>query len=108
VPNSITPTNFRPQDNFVDKLSRYLNSRIVYYGKNNVMTFTTYKKQAPGPNPSDRYTVVPPGMEYRPDLVSRQAYGLPDFWWKIMEANGISDVMDFKAGTNLRLPANIY
>jgi len=40
---------------------------------------------------SDKYFVVTPGTEYRPDLVSKEAYGAVDFWWKIMEANNIKD-----------------
>jgi hypothetical protein len=47
-------------------------------------------------------------MEYRPDLVSQDKYGLPDFWWKIMEVNGMKDIMDFKAGKTIVLPENVY
>jgi len=47
-------------------------------------------------------------MEYRPDLVSRDKYGIPDFWWKIMEVNNIKDIIDFKAGRTIVLPENIY
>jgi hypothetical protein len=108
MPNSSKPTDLRPRDGFVSGLSRYADAKIIYYGANNVLTFTTYKKKPYPVSASDRYSVIPPGMEYRPDLVSRQAYGVVDFWWKIMEANGISDVFDFKAGLNIRLPADIY
>jgi hypothetical protein len=106
--NKITTTGISPVDGLVSKLSRYADSTVVYYGDNNLLTFTTYKKKNNTTSSDDRYTVVPSGMEYRPDLVSQQAYGLPDFWWRIMEANNISDIFDFKAGTNIRLPANIY
>jgi hypothetical protein len=106
--NKITATNFRPQDGFVAPLSRYLNSTIIYYGNNNLLTFTTYVKQIAPDDSADKFAVVPAGMEYRPDLVSQQAYGVPDFWWKIMEVNAISDIMNFKSGINIRLPNNIY
>lgn len=93
---------------FVTSLSRYQNSEVIYWGPLNIITFTTYKKQKYPLASSDKYTVVSPGAEYRPDKVSQAAYGTPDFWWKIMEANGIMDIFDFKAGTNIRLPGNIY
>ena len=48
-----------------------------------------------------------PGQEYRPDLVSNRVYGTPDFWWRIMEANNIKDVFEFKAGLNLRIPGSV-
>ena len=45
--------------------------------------------------------------EYRPDIVSYVAYGLPELWWYVMEANGIKDIYDFKSGITLRIPRNI-
>ena len=39
-----------------------------------------------------------------PEIVSNKVYGSPDFWWKIMEANNIKDIFDFKTGINIRLP----
>jgi len=47
-------------------------------------------------------------MEFRPDKMSQHVYGHVDWWWKIMEANNIKDVYDFKAGTNIRIPANPF
>lgn len=108
--NKITKTEILPSE-LVDSLSRYLNSEVIYYGKNNLLTFTTYKRQdAETDQSQDRFTVITPGNEYRPDKLSSQAYGAPDLWWKIMEANGIYDIWDFKAGINIRLPsdANIF
>jgi len=96
---------------FVSALSRYANSTVVYYhiGNQKKITFTTYKKSVSNKaKEGDNYTVVPPGMAYRPDLVSQSIYGTTDFWWKIMEANNIKDIYDFKAGTNLRLPGNVF
>ena len=51
--------------------------------------------------------VITKGSEYRPDLVSFDEYGTIDFWWKIMEVNGIKDILDFAAGRNIRLPNNV-
>lgn len=95
-------------DRFVNSTSRYSNTKIIYYGDQNKITFATYQPAEVPLDPTDRYMVVPAGMEYRPDLVSDAVYGLPDFWWKIMEVNGIKDLFDFKAGTNIRIPGNFF
>ena len=100
-----------PTDRFVSALSRYIPSKVVYYfaGNKRVLTFTTYRKLISHvAKEGDVYAVVPPGMEYRPDLVSKKYYGTPDFWWKVLEANNIKDIFDFKAGTNIRLPGNVF
>lgn len=100
-----------PPERFVTALSRYRNSTVVYYHVNNTkkIAFTTYKKQVSTiAADNDFYMVVPAGMEYRPDLVSQHIYGTTDLWWKIMEANNIKDIYEFKTGTNLRIPRNPY
>src|ERR1035437_3500550 len=99
--NKLTVTTLRPTDGYVDSTSRYSNSTIVYYGDDNLLTFETYKRGVQTDATSDRYTIIPAGMEYRPDLMSNQIYGVPDLWWKILEVNNIFDVFDFKAGTNI-------
>ena len=105
--NKIIKTGIRPETFLVDKLSRYVDSAVVYYGDNNILTFTTYKREdAPADILNDQFTVITSGTEYRPDKLSNQAYGTPDLWWKIMQANGIFDIWEFKAGLNIRLPAN--
>lgn len=105
--NKIQFTNLQP-NNFVHNLSRYNNSEVIYYGDNNLLTFTTYKKKNNTPSGDDRFTVITAGTEYRPDKVSYAAYGSVDFWWRIMEANNIKDIFEFKAGLNIRLPGNIF
>jgi hypothetical protein len=54
------------------------------------------------------FTVISPSQEFRPDKVSQDMYGIPDFWWKIMEVNKIKDVFDFRAGLSIRLPGGVY
>lgn len=93
---------------FVTRLSRYADSRVVYYSDNRLMTFETYKRKNQSPSAKDQVTVITPGMEYRPDLMSFDKYGVPDFWWKILEANNMKDVVEFKAGRTITLPENIY
>lgn len=105
--NTIEPTNYNSR-NFVTATSRYASSEIIYYGDNRLITFKIYKLGSYQTNPNDLYSIVPPGWEYRPDKASMEVYNTPDFWWRILEANGIKDVYDFKAGINIRIPFNPY
>lgn len=96
------------KDNIIDSVSRYRKSRVIYYGDLPKTTFEIYKRD---PITSfsilDKVALITPGWEYRPDLVSFDFYGAPDFWWKIMEVNKMSDILQFKAGTTISLPSNI-
>lgn len=105
--NKIVFTDLRPED-FVTRVSRYSSSKILYYSDEKIITFETYKKPQIKGSPRDQVAVIPPGMQYRPDLVSKERYGIPDFWWKIMEVNKIKDILDFKAGMTITLPENVY
>jgi hypothetical protein len=105
--NYIEETTINPK-RFVPTTSRYSDANIIYYTENKLLTFTTYKKQTIKLSDQDTYYVVTSGTEYRPDLVSQTAYGTIDFWWKIMEANNIKDIFDFKAGLNIRIPNAIF
>ena len=103
--NVIEYTNIDPIRNFlVPVSSRYASSAVIYYGQNRFLTFTTYVRTPYTPTSGDKYSIIPPGMEYRPDKVSQQAYGTPDFWYRIMEANNMMDIMEFKSGTNIIIP----
>ena len=104
MPNFIQESSLDPTK-FVTPTSRYLESKVIYYTNLNRITFAIYKRKPFVPDSQDKFMVVTSGLEYRPDLVSNRAYGFPDFWWKIMEANNIFDVFDFKAGTNIRIPS---
>lgn len=95
-------------DQFVPVTSRYADSKLLYYGEDRKITFATYKRHDIVALPSDKVAVIPPGMEYRPDLVSREAYGVVDFWWKIMEFNNIKDIFEFKAGKVIRIPEGVF
>lgn len=105
--NPIEYTNISP-NKFVLPTSRYADSQVIRYSENKKITFEIYKKGSYPVNPNDRYMVISKGIEYRPDLLSKRLYGTTDFWWKILEANGIKDIYDFTAGKNIRLPANIF
>lgn len=88
--------------------SRYVNSVVVYYTENKLITFQIYKKTPIPTSKKDKYAVVTKGTEYRPDKISQQAYGTPDFWWKILEANDLKDVYELKAGLNIRIPDALF
>lgn len=103
----ITYTGLSPS-RFVSPTSRYVSSEVLQYSEQNLLTFTIYKRKKYKAQPGDRFAVIAPGYEYRPDLMSNAIYGVPDFWWRLMEVNGIRDVYDFKAGTNIRIPASIF
>ena len=105
--NKIEFTEMDP-GKFVTKVSRYASSRVIYYSDEKILTFETYKRKKFVESKGDQVAVIPTGMEYRPDLVSKEKYGIPDFWWKIMEANNIKDIMEFKAGRTIILPENVY
>lgn len=92
---------------FISFSSRYINSKVLYYGDNNKLTFETYKRKKIISSPSDKFLLINSSNEYRPDLVSYAAYGTVDYWWYIMEFNGIKDIYDFKSGITLRIPRNI-
>lgn len=100
-------TNIDPR-RFIPPSSRYLESKVLYYTENKLLTFNTYKKTEIPANDRDKYAVITPGVEYRPDLVSQQAYGTVDFWWKILEANGMKDIWEFKSGKNIRIPGSFF
>jgi len=99
-------TSIQPSK-FVGVSSRYAESEVVYYTENKLLTFKTYKKKSYTPSANDKYTVITKGYEYRPDLLSNQAYGTPDFWWKILEVNGMKDIFEFRSGENIVIPNNI-
>lgn len=105
--NKLERTTYSTQG-FVTATSRYADSSVLYYGDLKRLTLSTYKRHSYVPNADDMYSVVSPGWEYRPDRASMDIYNTPDFWWKILEANNIQDVYDFKAGINIIIPRNPY
>jgi hypothetical protein len=107
--NHIETTNIAVSQ-YVDVTSRYNNSKVIYYNglhQKKVLTFNTYKRSQPQISVEDKFTIITAASQYRPDIVSNAQYGVPHFWWKIMEFNNIHDIMDFKIGLTIRLPASI-
>ena len=96
------------KEDIIDNVSRYRKSRVIYYGDLPKTAFEIYKRiPVTGNSTLDRVSLITPGWEYRPDLVSFDVYGVPDFWWKIMEVNKMSDILEFKSGLTITLPSNI-
>lgn len=86
--------------------SRYSRSRVLQYTEAKLLTLETYKRPKKIPA-SGMWMEITAKHEYRPDLVSTEVYGTPNFWWRIMEANRMNDIMQFKAGQNIVLPGSI-
>jgi hypothetical protein len=105
--NLVEPANISPL-NYVNVASRYAKSKVLKYSEKEFLTFETYKKETYTAQKNDMFTVITAGQEYRPDLLSYQVYGVPDFWWRLMEVNGIMDIFDFKAGLTIRLPGRTF
>jgi hypothetical protein len=56
-------------------------------------------------NAPSRVTIIPNGLNGRPDLISNFAYGTPDYWWVICLANDIIDPMEqLVAGKQIKVP----
>lgn len=92
--------------NYVPASSRYANSKVRYLTEDKIIVFETYKRK-PVNDKNAKYAEITKSVEYRPDLVSQELYSTPDFWWRIMELNGMKDILEFKAGKVIRLPSSI-
>lgn len=88
--------------------SRYEDSQVIYYGENKYITFPLYRRPTIMRSQNDKYTVIGKGYEYRPDLVAVDFYGTSIFWHRILEANGIKDIWDFKSGLSIKIPGAVY
>lgn len=100
-------TNIRANE-IVTPSSRYKNQPVIYWSEQNYITFTTYLRIPYQVTGKENVMVITKGVEYRPDLVSQDVYGLPDNWWRIMQANKMMDIMEFKAGVTIMLPTDTF
>lgn len=87
--------------------SRYREQRIIYYSEKRLMTFDTYLRKQYTFSGKEKVMVITKGYEYRPDLVSHKVYGFPGNWWRILEANKMKDIWEFKAGKTIMLPDQV-
>lgn len=93
---------------YVNASSRYRYSKVIQYTEHGFLAFKTYKKHNIGFHPDDKWFDITEDFEYRPDLASFEFYGTSDFWWRIMEANHMKDILEFKTGVNIRLPGSLF
>tara|TARA_Y100000034_G_scaffold127551_1_gene180486 strand:- start:824 stop:1150 length:327 start_codon:yes stop_codon:yes gene_type:complete len=85
--------------------SRYrTNQNVIYYGDQRFVTYDLYIRTNYEKTNDEQVMVITKGVEYRPDLVSYDFYGFVDNWWRILEANKMQDVFEFKAGKTILLP----
>lgn len=89
---------------YVPPTSRYAMTPVIRY--ENKIAYPIYKKKNIRPSQFDKHYEISHEMEFRPDLVSNMFFGAPDFWWKIMELNGMKDILEFRAGRNIILPGS--
>jgi hypothetical protein len=95
----------------LDFSSRFNQSRLISYSDFKILTFETYDRTF------DKIDIdkiifsrdilffeITKGTQYRPWLVSQDAYGDPGYWWYIMEFNDIFDVEEFTAGKTIQIP----
>lgn len=52
----------------------------------------------------DFYISIDSNNEFRPDMLSFQVYGTPDYGWAIMEVNNLRSFKDLTIGNRLRIP----
>lgn len=94
-------------DKIMSSGSRYLKQQVIYYGEQRLLTFDTYNRTNYKPTGQEKVMVVSKGLEYRPDLVSFDVYGYVDNWWRILEANKMKDIWEFRAGKTIILPDRV-
>lgn len=88
------------------KTSRYFSSKVIRTNEG-YTAFAIYKRKYYPSSNEDRFLTITEPYDYRPDLVSVDIFGVPDFWWRLMEANNMTDITQFRAGKNIRVPFNI-
>lgn len=54
--------------------------------------------------PFDKFVIIDSTNEFRPDMLSFQVYGTPDYGWAIMELNTVRSFKDLTNGVRLRIP----
>jgi len=102
----IENSDIRPQD-IMSAGSRYIKQTVIYYGEQRYITFDLYLRPEYEVSGDEDVMVITKGFEYRPDLVSFDYYGHVDDWWRILEFNGMKDILEFKTGITISLPSFI-
>ena len=88
----------------VKGISRYRKQQVIYYGEQNFITFNIYRRKNYNQRGNEQVMLITKGIEYRPDLVAYEIFNAPEAWWRIMEANNMKDILEFKAGVTIIIP----
>jgi len=86
--------------------SRYRNSTVTQVERDGEFEeYVVLRKISRFPlTGEDKYVTLTQQSQFRPDLISQDVYGTPDFGWAIMEANNLRSFVDLKQGLRLRIP----
>ena len=86
--------------------SRYRNSTITSVETSDgLKNYTILKLPIVVPETDgDFYVEIDSTNEFRPDMLSFQVYGTPDYGWAIMEVNTLRSFKDFYLRNRLRIP----
>jgi hypothetical protein len=86
--------------------SRYRNSTITSVSTDEgLQNYTILKLPIVVPETDgDYYIEIDSSNEFRPDMLSFQVYGTPDFGWAIMEVNTLRSFKDLYMRNRLRIP----
>lgn len=85
-------------------LSRYTPYRLILDQDENLKYHETFNNTEIIESDKDTYVTVDQLNENRLDIIARDAYGYPTYWWIIAHANKIIDPFDIPIGTVLRIP----
>ena len=86
----------------ITSTSRYKGSTVTTIDNEDVVLL---KKLVEVPfTDEDFYVILEDSTQRRPDIISTEVYGTPEYGWAIMELNGITNFLDLKSGTKLRIP----
>lgn len=86
--------------------SRYRNSTITsVQTSEGLQNYTILKLPIVVPETEfDFYVDIDSTNEFRPDMLSFQVYGTPDFGWALMEVNNLRSFKDLYIQNRLRIP----
>lgn len=86
--------------------SRYRGATVTQVGEDGELRdYVLLRKPLYVPeNDQDSYVVIDQGNQYRPDTLSQQLYGTPNFGWALMEINNLRSFMDLQFGIRIRVP----
>jgi hypothetical protein len=86
----------------ITKNSRYRGATVTSVDGSNVILLKKIISVPEGDE--DLYVVLDQSNARRPDIISFQVYDTVEYGWAIMEVNNLSNFLELKEGTRLRIP----